>query len=419
MRPRVAWRVLKPSRLSSHNFGVTLERCHDIDDLAAAFRHRVPRAVRDYVDGGGFGEYTMRANRRAFDEVEVVPRALRRVDRIDTSTTMIGSPSALPIALAPVGAAGLVRHDAELFAARAAQAEGIPYCLSSLASTPLEEVAAERREGCWMQLYATGDRRADAEMIQRVSDAGFAVLVITADCTVRSKRERELRSGLTLPDPTVTFTTLLDGALHPRWSFDFLRHPLPSFPNTSNVAHRPGEQWPEIGTLFRGLVDWDHLAWVREQWRRPLAVKGVLRAEDAKRAADIGVDAVIVSNHGGRQLDHAPPTLAVLPEISAAIGDRVDVLMDSGIRRGSDILVALALGARGVLVGRAYLYGLGAGGEAGVRRAIALLRDELRTSMALSGARKVNEVTGDLVRPATHCWSCDGAVVSARTTRCR
>jgi L-lactate dehydrogenase (cytochrome) len=354
---------------------------------------QLPAPVLAYLEGGGEGEYTLRRNRSAFDECEIVPRSLRDVHVVDTTTTVLGAQLPLPIALAPVGSPGLLHPDAELAAARAAEHHGIPFAVSTLASTPLERVAHEVDSPLWFGLYLWGDRSVARDLVARARDAGYQALVITADVTVRSKRERELRAGLTLPEPTLRPSAVLEGVLHPTWTWRFLTGPGPAFPNVS------GSSAPtrSIEHLFDGTATWRDVDWLRREWPGPLTIKGIMSAEDARTAASMGVDAVIVSNHGGRQLDHLPATIDVLPEIAAAVGDSVDVLVDSGIRRGTDVLTALAAGAKAVLVGRAYLYGLAAAGEAGVAHAIDLLADELRRAVALAGCRSTSQISEDLV----------------------
>jgi L-lactate dehydrogenase (cytochrome) len=380
-------------------YGVrALDRCVSIEDLARLARRRLPIGPRAYLEGGGADEYTMRRNRAAFDELELLPRVLEDVSGVDTSTTVLGSRVPLPIALSPIGSPRMFHHEGELAVARAAGHAGLPYGISTLATTAVEAVAAAASAPLWFQLYVWGDRGQAREAVVRARAAGFSALLLTADTTVRSKREREARSGLSLPSPDLTLRAFADGALHPTWSWHFLTSDAISFPNIgpSGPASRATAQ-----RLFDGTVSWDDLDWIRDVWDGPIAVKGVLRADEARRAADEGLDAVIVSNHGGRQLDHVPAAIEVLPEIVDAVEGRLEVLMDSGIRRGTDIVTALALGARAVLIGRAHVYGLAAAGEPGVRHAIDILAHELRMTMALSGARRLADLDRGLVRAAS------------------
>jgi L-lactate dehydrogenase (cytochrome) len=370
-----------------------LARCYSIEDLAIAARRRLSAAATSYLEGGGADECTLRRNRAAFDEFELVPRVLRDVSHVDTSTTVLGTPMPVPFALAPVGAPRLFHREGELAVARAARDAGLAYSVGTLANTTLERVARETGGALWFQLYVWGDRGVAKDLIARAHELGYRALLVSADVTVRSKRERELRAGVTLPSPHLRFATLLDALRHPSWSWDFLTSDRIDFPN---ITPRTGETF-DVEAMFDGTLNWQDLDWISRLWDGPIALKGIVSVDDAVRAADAGVDAVIVSNHGGRQLDHVPATLDVLPRIVDAIGDRVDVLVDSGIRRGTDVLTALALGARAVLLGRAYLYGLAASGEAGVRYAIDILTDELRNAMALTGCASLRDVSRDLL----------------------
>jgi L-lactate dehydrogenase (cytochrome) len=372
-----------------------LARCYSIEDVARKARRRLPTGARGYLEGGGEGEYTLRRNRAAFDRYELMPKVPRDVSRIDTGTTVLGQRLPLPFALSPVGAPRMFHHEGELAVARAARAAGIPYALSTLATEPVEAVAAQGARPLWFQLYVWGDRRESREALLRARAAGFSALLVSIDTEVRSKREREKHAGLHLPEPHLRMSTFLDGALHPGWAWHFLTSETISFPNIGPADHRSREK---LSQMFDGTVRWEDLDWIRELWDGPILLKGVIRPEEAIRAADAGLDGVVVSNHGGRQLDHLPATIDVLPAVVDAAGDRLEVLVDSGFRRGSDIATALALGARAVLLGRAHLYGLAAAGEAGVRHCIDILADELRMTMALCGARSVAELDRDLLR---------------------
>jgi L-lactate dehydrogenase (cytochrome) len=308
---------------------------------------------------------------------------------------VLGCRAPLPIVLSPVGAPRMIHHDGELAVARAAGHVGLPYGISTLGTVAVEDVAAAAGAPLWFQLYVWGDRGAAREALARARAAGYRALLLSVDTTVRSKREREVHAGLTLPKPYLRPRTLMDGALHPSWAWHFLTSEAISFPNIGPPG--PASR-AKVEAMFDGTVSWDDLDWIRDAWDGPIALKGVLRADDALRAADEGLDGVIVSNHGGRQLDHVPATIEVLPEIVEAVEGRLEVLLDSGIRRGSDIVAALALGARAVLVGRAHLYGLAAAGEAGVRHAIDILARELRMTMALCGVPRLADLDRSLVR---------------------
>jgi L-lactate dehydrogenase (cytochrome) len=372
-----------------------LARCYSIEDVARHARRRLPLGARAYLDTGGEDEYTLRRNRAAFDMLEFLPSQPGDVSHVDTSTTVLGQRIPLPFALSPIGAPRMFHHEGELAVARAARHYGIPYGLSTLATTAVEDVAAQTDTPLWFQLYVWGDRGEIREAVARAKAAGFSALLFSIDTTVRSKREREKRAGLELPTPNLPVTTLLEGALHPDWAWHFLTSPTVSFPNIGPPDQR---SLAKIEQMFDGTVSWADLDWIRGLWDGPIVAKGVMRPEEALRAAEAGLDGVIISNHGGRQLDHLPATIDVLPGIVDAVGDRLEVLIDSGFRRGSDIAAALALGARAVLVGRAHLYGLAAAGEAGVRHCIDILAHELRMTMQLCGARSVAELDRRLIR---------------------
>jgi L-lactate dehydrogenase (cytochrome) len=395
MRLSETLHLLRPARPPAPYGAQTLARCYSIEDVARQARRRLPLGSRAYLDGGGEGEYTLRRNRAAFDDLEFLPRQPGDVSDVDTSTTVLGQRLPLPFALSPVGGPRMFHHEGELAVARAARRAGIPYGISTLATTSVEDVAAQADTPLWFQLYIWGDRAGSRDALARAQAAGYRALLISIDTTVRSKREREKRAGLELPAPDLPVTTLLEGALHPGWSWRFLTSPTISFPNIGPPDQR---SLATMKDMFDGTVSWADLDWIRELWDGPILAKGVLRPEEAIEAAERGLDGVVVSNHGGRQLDHLPATIDVLPRIVDAAGDRLEVLIDSGFRRGSDIVAALALGARAVLIGRAHLYGLAAAGEAGVRHCIDILAQELRMTMQLCGARTIADLNPSLIR---------------------
>lgn len=400
MKPSQIASLLRIGRPPAPYGARNLARTHSIEDVARVARRRLPRGAIGYLDGGGEGEYTLRRNRSAFDDLEIVPAVLRDVSSVDTSATVLGSSVPMPVVLGPVGAPGLFHHDGELAVARAARRACLPYAISTLATTSIDRLADETDGVLWFQLYLWGDRCVAKELMARASELGYHALLLSVDVTVRSKRQRELDAGIKLPFPDLRLSTLLEGMLHPSWSWHFLTSDPPRFPN---VGDEPASaQGGELSAMFDGTVTWEDVGWIRDAWDGPLALKGILSPNEARRAADLGVDAVVVSNHGGRQLDHVPATIDVLPAIADEVGDRMEVLFDSGIRRGTDILMALALGARAVLVGRAYLYGLAAAGTAGVCHAIDILTDELRTAMALSGAATTGDLHPALIRRRAH-----------------
>lgn len=397
MKPREIVDLVRVSRPPAPYGARRLARTYSIEDIAEVARKRLARGALDYLEGGGEDEYTLRRNRAAFDRYELVPSTLRDVSDIDTATTALGSDLPVPIVLSPVGGPRLLHHEGELAVARAARHAGIPYAISTLATVPIERIARETDGDLWFQLYLWGDRSVAETLLAQAQEAGYRALLVSIDVAVRSKRERELHAGVELPTPNLTLRTFLDGALHPSWSWHFLTSEALGFPNVERSGDDPGGS-PALEDMFDGTLSWDDLRWIRELWKGPIAVKGILSVDEARRAVDEGADGVVVSNHGGRQLDHVPATIDVLPEVVDAVGDEVEVLFDSGVRRGTDILTALSLGARAVLIGRAHLYGLAAAGEAGVRHAVDILVDELRTAMALCGAADLDDLGRHLIR---------------------
>ncbi|MBO0892782.1 MAG: alpha-hydroxy-acid oxidizing protein [Acidimicrobiales bacterium] len=395
MRPSEALRLLRVARPPSSPGARRFARCYSVEDMAERARRRLPLGAMAYLEGGAEGERTLRRNRAAFDPLEFLPAMPRDVSHVDTATTVLGQRLPLPFALSPIGAPRMFHHEGELAVARAARQAGIPYGISTMATTAVEDVAAQTDTPLWFQLYVWGDRADAKKAVSRARDAGFTTLLFNIDTSVRSKREREKHTGLDLPAPHLRVRTVLDGVRHPAWSWHFLTSDTISFPNIGPPDQRSLDT---ITEMFDGTIRWDDIDWIREVWDGPIVLKGVMRPEEAARAADLGLDGVVVSNHGGRQLDHLPATIDVLPEIVEAVGDRLDVLVDSGFRRGSDIAMALALGAKAVLLGRAHLYGLAAGGEAGVLKCIHILAQELSMTMALCGARSIAELDASLIR---------------------
>jgi L-lactate dehydrogenase (cytochrome) len=352
--------------------------------------------VFDYVDGGAEDERTLRANSEAFDDLVLTHRVLRDVDDVDLTTEILGRTSSLPLALAPTGFTRMTHHDGELAVARAAARAGIPYTLSTMGTRSIERVAEASSGPLWFQLYIWRDRGLAKELIERAKRAGCTALMLTVDVPVPGARERDLRNGLTIP-PSLGVRTFLDGARHPHWWWNFLLRDAVSFESVSDRAAKPSGVMQFLAEQFDPSVTWDDLDWMRDAWDGPFVLKGVVDPDDARRAADAGVTGVIVSNHGGRQLDGGAAAIDALPRVVDAVGDRLEVLFDSGIRRGRDIVTALALGARACLVGRAYLYGLAVAGERGVDHAISLLAGELRRSMQLVGARTPAELDPSMV----------------------
>ncbi|MCX4160011.1 MULTISPECIES: alpha-hydroxy acid oxidase [Paraburkholderia] len=376
-------------------------RCADafsIEALRALARRRLPRAVFDFFDGGAEDERALRANREAFGKHVLMPRVLRDVNAPSLDTSILGAPSALPLAIAPTGAVGFGWRGGDIAIASAAARHDIPYALSTSATASIEEIAqvAKRR---WFQAYILKDRAATLALIERAAASGYEALMITVDLPVGGKRERDLRNHFSIPF-RYTARNLLDFASRPAWSIPMLVRGVPQMPNLQCIAAKQSGATSlasSVGRSYDPSFDWRDLAEIRRMWQGKLIVKGIVHPDDARRAVDLGVDAIVVSNHGGRQLDVGPATLDALPGVVAAAGTRVDVLVDGGIRRGSDIVIALALGAKAVLVGRATLYGACAGGEAGAMRALDILTDELRRTLQLCGIERLADVGPELL----------------------
>ena len=364
-------------------------------DLRSIARRHTPRAVFDYVDGAAETETSLRRSREAFARVEFVPSVLRDVSQVDTSTTILGRPSAFPFVFAPTGFTRLMNHEGEPAVARVAARLGIPYALSTLGTTSPEDVAAAAPEGDnWFQLYLWNDREAAIELVSRAQAAGFTTLVVTVDTPVAGARLRDVHNGFTIP-PTLSARTIFDIALHPGWWFNLLTtEPL----RFAAFTETQGTVADLINRVFDPTITVADIGWIRDAWTGPIVIKGIQTVDDAKAVIDSGADAIVVSNHGGRQLDRAPTPLEQLPAIAGAVGDQVEVFVDGGVVSGADIVASVAMGARAALVGRAYLYGLMAGGEQGVARAAELLTGELVRTMRLLGVRSVAELTADRVR---------------------
>jgi (S)-mandelate dehydrogenase len=368
----------------------------NIDDLRGIARRRLPRFVFDYVDGGAEDERTLAANREAFARLRFRPRTLVDVAKRDLSGRLLGAPSALPAVVGPTGLNGLSWRDGDLALAKAASKAGLPFAMSTVSMSLVEDVAREAPGRLWLQAYVFRERPITEAIIRRALEAGFECVVLTSDFPVAGKRERDIRSGL-LPRQRLTLATKLDMLMHPRW----LARVATRRPRFVNVERELGPGRDVNAFVGHGMFDpsfrWDDLKRFRELWPRKLLLKGVLRADDAERALSAGVDGLVLSNHGGRQLDGAVSGMEALPEVARAVGGRTSILVDGGVRRGGDIAKAVALGAEGVLLGRAPVYGLAAGGEPGAARAIAILADELDRTLALTGCPAVAALAADLV----------------------
>jgi len=368
----------------------------NVADLRELARRRVPRAFFEYADRGSYDESTLRENVRALERIKLRQRVMIDVDKRNLATSFIGQPVSLPLAIAPTGLTGLQYGGGEILGARAAAEAGIPFTLSTMSICSIEQVAAASPMPFWFQVYVMRDRGFTRELIQRAHAAKCSALMLTVDLTIQGQRHREIKNGLAVP-PKLTLRNAVDIIGKPRWAWNVLRAPSRSF---GNLAGRIGgdslttlAQW--IASQFDPTLSWADLAWIREAWPGKLIIKGIMDPRDAKLAADHGVDAIVVSNHGGRQLDGAPASIDALPAVVQEVGDRCEVLFDGGITSGQALFKALAIGARGALMGKAFLYGLGAMGQPGVTAAIEIIRKELSTTMALCGQTDVSAIDRD------------------------
>ncbi len=365
-----------------------------IADLREIAKRRIPRAIFDYADCGSYNEATLRANRADLDAIGLRQRVLIDVDNRSTASRFLGQPATMPVAIAPTGLTGLFHRDGEIFGARAAEKFGIPFCLSTMSICSIEDVRASVGKPFWFQLYVMRDRGFAASLIERAKAAECSALVLTLDLQIQGQRHRDIKNGLAVP-PRLTLANAINIATKPGWALSMLRNKRKSFGNLQDRV--PGgdslttlSQW--IASQFDPSLSWKDVEWVKSLWPGKLILKGVLDAEDARIAADCGADAIVVSNHGGRQLDGARSSISVLPGIVDAAQGKVEILFDGGITSGQDVLKALASGAQGCLIGKAFLYALAAGGEAGVTRALDIIRRELDVSMALTGTRTIDEI---------------------------
>jgi L-lactate dehydrogenase (cytochrome) len=363
---------------------------NSIADLRELARQRMPRSLFEYVDGGSYDEITLLRNRRDFDALQLRQRVLVDVSRQSMVRDVLGRSANMPLVLAPAGMCGMVHGNGEIHAARAAEAFGIPFCLSTVSICSIEDVREATKAPFWFQLYVMKDRGYTTELIDRASAAGCPVLMMTVDIPVGALRRRDQKNGLSVP-PRLTLRNAFNMASRPRWLWSVLTGKRREFGNLKAAVARargvPFAQW--VASQFDSSVTWEDLAKIRAHWKGKLVIKGIMDAADARRAVELGADALVVSNHGGRQLDGAASTISVLPRIAEAVQGRCEVLLDSGIRSGQDMLKALALGATATLCGRAYLYGLGAMGEAGVAAALQIMSCELQVSMALTGCNDI------------------------------
>src|SRR5271156_3483815 len=378
-----------------------------IDDLRELAKKRIPRAIFDYAAGGSFDERTLLRNTADLDAMTFRQRVMVDVSNVTLATVVAGTPASMPLAIGPTGLAGLFHADGEILAARAAAACGIPYCMSTMSICSIEDVRAATSQPFWFQQYLMKDRGFNQELIDRAIAAQCSALMLTLDLQVLGERRRDPRNGLTIP-PRLTLRNIGDVATRPSWALQVLFGKRRTFGNLAGRIGGSGgirtlSEW--TATQFDASANWRDVEWVRSRWPGKLILKGVLDADDARFSLAAGADAIVVSNHGGRQLDGAPSSISVLPEIVEVVDGRCEVLFDGGIRSGQDIAKALALGARGALIGKSFLFALAAAGEAGVRKAIEIMRNELRVTLALTGTCSVGAVGPHILR-AGHMQSC-------------
>jgi L-lactate dehydrogenase (cytochrome) len=373
-----------------------------IEDLRQLARRKVPKMFFEYAEAGSYSQETLRANRADMEKIKLRQRVLVDVDNRTTNTTILGEPVPVPLALAPIGLGGMMRGDGEILACCAAQAAGIPYTLSTMSVNSIEDVAAAVDKPFWFQLYVMRDRGFVRELIQRAAAARCSALMLTVDLQVLGQRHCDVRNGLTVP-PEIKIKNIVDIATKPAWVFSVLRARRRTFGNLA--GHVKGmnnvnslAQW--TANQFDATLSWKDVEWIRSLWPGKLFLKGILDIDDAKTAIKTGVAAISVSNHGGRQLDGAPSAISALPKIVDAVGSDIEVMFDGGVRTGQDVMRALALGARSCIIGRSYIYGLGAGGQAGVARAIEILGKELDVTMALCGVKSIKDIDRRVIAPS-------------------
>ncbi|QJY46751.1 alpha-hydroxy acid oxidase [Pseudonocardia broussonetiae] len=394
-RPSELAPLLRPAPFIRDATERRLSRAASIADLRRIARRRTPRAVFDYTDGAADGELSLKRARDAFDRVEFSPTVLRDVSEVDTGRDVLGQRSTLPFAFGPTGFTRMMNHEGERAVAAVAQEVGIPYALSTMGTTTIEDVAAAAPGARkWFQLYLWRDRSVAKDLVQRAADAGYDTLMLTVDTPVGGARLRDVHNGLTIP-PALSLKTFVDGALHPNWWANLLTTEPLAF---ASLESTDGTVADLINRVFDPALTMDDVDWLRGTWPGKLVIKGIQSVDDARRVVDAGADAVLLSNHGGRQLDRAPVPLELVPPVVDAVGDRAEVWVDTGITHGADIVAAIAFGARTALIGRAYLYGLMAGGQQGVRKAVEILAGEIVRTMQLLGVNSVDELRPSHVR---------------------
>ena len=375
----------------------------NIEDLRVLHERRAPRMFYDYVDAGSWTESTYRANESDFQQIIFRQRVAINMEHRRIASTMLGQPVTMPVALSPVGMTGMQYADGEILAARAANRFGVPFCLSTMSICSIEEIAKHTQTPFWFQLYVMRDKAFVKALIERAKMANCSALIVTLDLQILGQRHKDLKNGLSAP-PKPTLKNLLNLAMKPAWCMGMLGTKNRDFGNI--VGHVKGvENMASLSAWTAGQFDptlnWEEVEWIKNQWGGKLILKGILDAEDAKLARDVGADAIIVSNHGGRQLDGAPSSIKALPAIVQAVGKDLEVWLDSGIRSGQDVLKALALGAKGTMIGRSYVYGLGAMGEPGVTKALEIIANELDLTLAFCGMNDVRQVNSNILYPGS------------------
>ena len=372
-----------------------------VEDMRRIAKRRLPRGVFDYIDGGAEDERTLANNSAAFGQIEFCPNILRDVSAIDVSSTLLGKPVSMPLVLAPTGYTRLTHSEGELSVARAAERAGIPYSLSTMSTRSIEEVGSVSNGAKWFQVYTWKDRGLVREMVERAAASGYEAIILTVDTAVLGRRERDARRGFSIP-PRIGPGTIIDGIVHPAWTYDFITHDPLTF---ANVAHL--SQYGSDGDMGRGQyvmmnfdqkLAWSDVEWLQSVWSGPIVLKGIQTVADAKRAVDAGVQAIALSNHGGRQLDDAPAPISLVEPVAQVVQGRAEIICDGGVRRGSDIVKAIALGATACSIGRPYLYAMGAAGERGVDQILGFFREGIARTMALSGRTTIAEIDRSLVR---------------------
>jgi L-lactate dehydrogenase (cytochrome) len=381
---------------------VKLEKCHNQSDLRNAAKKRLPSPIFNYMDGGSDDEWTLKRNTLAFDDYELLPRYLRNIDRIDLKTRVLGTTLDLPVFLAPTGMSRLFHHDREVAVAKAAEKYGTLYSLSTMGTTSIEEIGKISSGPKMFQIYILKDRELTREFMQRCKKSDYDVMCLTVDTPLAGNRERDLVSGFTMP-PRFSLKSFWSFATHPYWAMHLALNPDFELKNVVHRVDKLGQNGAMslityVNDQLDRTVTWKDAAWIAEQWDGPFVIKGLQTAEDAKRAVDAGASAIMISNHGGRQLESAPAPVDCVVPIREAVGDLLELIVDGGIKRGTHIIKALALGADACSIGRGYLYGLGAGGQKGVERALELYRSELLRDMALLGCTKISDINSESIR---------------------